>query len=101
MFDTTSRITLTGEVAVFEWTNPHAVIELDGAEDGGGRKRWTVELAGPGMLTRAGWKSSDIRHRDSLILIVNPLKSGDPGGLLVQATLADGRVLANGPASAP
>ena len=50
MFDTTIRITVTGKVAVFEWTNPHVVIEIDGAEEDGGLKHWTVELGSPGLV---------------------------------------------------
>ena len=96
MFDTTSRITVTGRVAVFEWTNPHVVIEIDGAEQDGGLKRWTVELGSPGILLRGGWKYNDMKFGDRVSVVVNPLKSGQPGGLLVQATLADGRVLGNG-----
>src|SRR5215831_3941023 len=29
MFDTTKQVTLAGTVTMFEWTNPHAYIELD------------------------------------------------------------------------
>ena len=96
MFDTTSRITVTGRVAVFEWTNPHVIIEIDGAEEDGGVKHWTVELGSPSILLRGGWKYNDMRFGDGVIVVVNPLKNGQPGGLLVQATLADGRVLGNG-----
>jgi hypothetical protein len=101
-FETTNRITVTGKVAAFEWTNPHVMIEIDGAEENGGVRRWTVELGSPGILVRAGWKSGDLKFGDRLIVVVHPLKSGEAGGLLVQATLADGRVLGNGtPSSAP
>jgi hypothetical protein len=96
MFDTTSRITVTGKVAVFEWTNPHAIIEIDGAEADGGSKHWTVELGSPSILLRGGWKYNDMKSGDNVIVVLNPLKSGRPGGLLVQVTLADGRVLGNG-----
>jgi hypothetical protein len=96
MFDTTNRVTVTGKVAVFEWTNPHVIIEIDGAEENGGLKRWTVELGSPGILLRRGWKYNDLKFGDKVIVVVNPLRSGEAGGLLVQATLADGRVLGNG-----
>ena len=35
MFDTTKSITLTGTVTRFEWTNPHAYIEIDVQEGEG------------------------------------------------------------------
>ena len=96
MFDTTNRVTVSGVVAAFEWTNPHVIIEIDGAEGSAGVKRWTVELGSPSILLRGGWKYNDVKFRDKVTVVVNPLKSGDPGGLLVQITLADGRVLGNG-----
>src|SRR5712671_5096695 len=43
-FESKSRITVTGKVAAFEWINPHVIIEIDGAEENGGLRRWTVEL---------------------------------------------------------
>ena len=100
-FQTRSRITLTGKVAAFAWASPHVIIEIDGAEENGGLRRWTVELGSPGVLSRAGWKSSDLKFGDRLIVVVNPLRSGEAGGLLVEATLADGRVLGNGTPSVP
>jgi len=99
MFDTTNRVTVTGVVASCEWINPHVIVEIDGAEVDGGLKRWTVELSSPGALQRLGWSHDDLRYRSRITAVVYPLKSGAPGGLLVQATLADGRVLGNsGPA---
>jgi hypothetical protein len=102
MFDTMNRVTVTGRVAVFEWTNPHVIIEIDGAEENGGFKRWTVELGSPSALLRGGWKYNELKFGDKVSVVVNPLRSGDAGGLLVRATLADGRILGNGtPASSP
>ena len=98
-FETSTRVTVAGKVAALDWGNPHVIVEIDGAEDNGGVRRWTVELASPTVLARAGWKSSDLKYGDSVSVVVNPLKNGDAGGLLVQATLADGRVLEGGSAS--
>lgn len=100
-FDLSSRVTVTGTVASLAWTNPHALLEIDGAEVDGGQKRWTIELASPTQLQRLGWTSGDLRYRDRVTAVVFPLKSGEPGGVLVEVTLADGRVLANGGAAAP
>jgi len=96
LFDTAIRITVAGKVEVFEWTNPHVIIEIDGAEEDGGLKHWTVELSSPAILLRGGWKYNDMRYGDRVSVVINPLKNGQPGGLLVQATLRDGRILGNG-----
>ena len=34
MFDTAKTVTLSGTVTAFEWTNPHAYIEIDVSEAG-------------------------------------------------------------------
>ncbi len=101
MFDTAKRVTLTGTVTSFEWTNPHAYIELDVADPDASVKHWSVELGSPSILMQGGWKFSTLKHGDQVTVILNPLKNGDPGGLLVQAKLADGRELGNGPGRGP
>jgi hypothetical protein len=101
MFDQTKQVTLTGNVTVFEWTNPHVYIEIDVPEDNGATKHWTVELGSPSILMQSGWKYKDIKHGDKITVKLNPLRDGKSGGLLVQATLPDGRVLGNGPGRGP
>jgi len=95
MFDTQNTVTLTGVVTVFEWTNPHSYIEID-VPDGSGVKHWTIELGSTSILQRGGWKFTTIRKGDRITAVLGPLRSGEPGGLLVRVTLPDGRVLGNG-----
>jgi hypothetical protein len=95
MFDIANPITLTGVVTAFEWTNPHSYIELE-VPDGGGVKHWTIELGSTSILQRGGWKFTTIKKGDRITAVVGPLRSGEPGSLLVRVTLPDGRVLGNG-----
>ncbi len=97
MFDTTKQVTLVGTVTAFEWTNPHAYIELDVPADGAPGAHWTIELGSPSILQQAGWKFKDLKFGDKVTAIVNPLKSGQNGALLSRITMPDGRVLTNGP----
>jgi Family of unknown function (DUF6152) len=101
MFDMTKRITLTGTITSFEWTNPHAYIEIDVPDEKGAVKHYSIELGSPSILMQSGWKFSTIKAGDKLTLIINPLKSGQNGGFLSQVTLADGKVLFNGPRQEP
>ncbi len=96
MFDTTRRVTLAGTVTAFEWTNPHAYIELDVAGEQG-VTHWSIELGSPSILMQGGWKFKDLKYGDRITVIVNPLKNGQPGALLSRITMPDGRVLGNGP----
>ena len=95
MFDYEHRITLAGTVSKFEWTNPHAYIELDVAADGG-MKHYSIECASPNVLTRLGWKFNELKPGDKVTILVNPLKNGKLGGMMEKTTLPDGRTLADG-----
>jgi len=91
-------VTLKGTVTQFQWTNPHAYIEIDVPAEGSNPARhWTVELGSPSILMQGGWKFSDVKPNQTITVVLNPLRNGQPAGLLVRITLADGRVLANGP----
>ena len=101
MFDTNSQITVKGAVTAFEWTNPHAYIEVDAMNPDGKAKHWSVELGSPSILVQGGWKHTTLKKGMNVTLVINPLKNGDPGGLLISATLEDGTTLGNGPGRGP
>ncbi len=96
MFDSDHQIKLAGTVKSFEWANPHVYIELNATDADGTSKDYTVECANPGILNRIGWKFNMIKPGDKITVIIAPLKTGEPGGLLKQVTLPDGRKFANG-----
>mgnify|MGYP003350679457 CR=1 FL=1 len=88
MFDTGKTVTISGTVTSFEWTNPHAYIEIDVPDTrGGAAKHWSVEMGSPSILQQSGWKFKDLKFGDKVTVSLSPLRNGDPGGLLVQATL--------------
>jgi hypothetical protein len=101
MFDSTKTTTLIGTVTEFQWTNPHSYIEMDVPNETGAVKHWSVEMGSPSILQPGGWKHNTLKPGDKVTVILNPLKNGDPGGLLVQASLPDGRKLGNGPGRGP
>jgi hypothetical protein len=101
MFDSTKTTTLIGTVTDFQWTNPHSYIELDVPGEAGAVKHWSVEMGSPSILQPGGWKHNTLKAGDKVTVMMNPLKNGDPGGLLVQANLPDGRKLGNGPGRGP
>ena len=94
MFDREKEVTLTGTVREFQWTNPHAFIEVDvPADKGSTAEKWSVEMNSPNNLTRQGWKSSLLKTGDKVSVTLNPLRDGKKGGLFVAITLADGKVI--------
>jgi hypothetical protein len=93
MFDQTRTVSLNGVVNVFEWTNPHAFIEVDVAAPSGQAERWSVEMNSPNNLKRQGWNRFSIKPGDKVTLVINPLRDGKKGGLFLAVTLPDGKVL--------
>jgi hypothetical protein len=93
IFDHSRTYTLKGTVAEFLWQNPHGYIELDVVEGPEGIERFSLELTSINMLRRSGWRSSDIKFGDEVTAVTAPLLSGEPGGLLLEIQLPDGRTM--------
>ena len=93
MFDQSKQVPLKGTVRDFQWTNPHAFIDIEVPNDSGGTDLWKVELNSPNNLKRQGWKSTIMKPGDKVTVVINPLRDGAKGGLFITATLADGKVL--------
>jgi hypothetical protein len=93
MFDREKEVTLVGTVREFQWTNPHAFIEMDVPDAKGTPEKWAIELNSPNNLTRQGWKSSMLKPGDKVSVTMNPLRDGKKGGLFVSVVLPDGKVI--------
>ena len=92
MFDQKQIVTLNGKVHEFQWTNPHAFLEIDDAKG----KRWSLELNSPNNLKRQGWVRSSVKPGDKVTVRMNPLRDGQPGGLFLDLKFPDGKVLDSG-----
>ena len=92
MFDQKQIVTLQGKVHEFQWTNPHAFLEID---DNKGT-RWSLELNSPNNLKRQGWSRSAVKPGDAVTVRMNPLRDGQHGGLFLDLKFADGKVLDSG-----
>ena len=93
MFDMQKVVTLEGAVREFQWTNPHCYIQLLVTNDQGEEQEWSLEMGAPMYLYNRGWRPSTLKAGDSVSVTIAPLGSGDRGGLVLQAVLADGRTL--------
>jgi hypothetical protein len=93
MFDQTKVVPLKGTVREFQWTNPHAWIQVDVTDASGKAEMWSVELNSPNNLRRQGWKSNSLKPGDKVTVTINPLRDGKKGGLFVAVVLPDGKTL--------
>jgi hypothetical protein len=91
MFDNTRSITIHGKVTQYQWTNPHAYLDIDADTGGGKITHYTLEMTSPNMLSRGGWSSRTIKTGDEVTAVVAPLRDGRKGGLLLEVTLPSGK----------
>jgi hypothetical protein len=96
MFDMQKRVTLTGTVRDFQWTNPHSYIQLMVKDKTGREVEWSLEMAAPTYLYNNGWRPSTLKRGDTIVATIAPLAKGTPGGLVISVTTTDGRKLGGG-----
>src|SRR5262245_51843508 len=89
VYDHSRTLSLKGTVTKWQWSNPHAYLDID-VQDGGAVKHYTLEGTSINMLQREGWRSNMIKAGDQVKAVVAPLLNGEPGGLLLEITLANG-----------
>lgn len=96
MFDAEKTVTLEGSVKEFQWTNPHAWIMLNVANQQGQANVWAIELNGPSGLTRDGWKPKTLTPGMNVSVTIHPLRDGTNGGQFLNVKLPDGREMGRG-----
>ncbi len=95
MFDQKKVMTLNGKVTEFQWTNPHAFIEID-VPSGQKVVHWSIELNSPNNLKRQGWNRASLKTGDTISMRIAPLRDGKHGGLFLDLKKSDGTVLDSG-----
>ncbi len=96
MFDQSKQITLVGSVKDFQWTNPHCWIQVlvpDPNNPQAEPVEWGVEMGAPVELMRKGWKPHSLNPGDKVTIVVNPLRDGQHGGLVLAVTGPDGKII--------
>ncbi len=89
-FDQSQTLTVSGEVVRFVWRNPHMAINMEVVDDAGNKTLWKIEGPGTTVMSKQGFNRTSINTGDRITVVVNPLKNGQPGGLLQVITLASG-----------
>ena len=91
MFDMTREVTVSGTVKQFQWTNPHAYIQLTAKDQQGRDVEWSMEMGAPMYLYARGWRPSSLKAGTRITVTLNPLRNGRPGGVVRDVTGADGK----------
>lgn len=93
MYDYRKSMTMTGTVTVFQWTNPHMFIKAKVPDAAGKEVEWNIECGTPNINGRHGWKRSDLKPGDKVVMDIHPMLDGTAAGTLVTVKLPDGRTL--------
>jgi hypothetical protein len=95
MFDQDNPVDLVGTVQEFKFTSPHTFILLQVKGADGSTTVWNLEGGAPSGLVRDGWTSQTLKPGDELVLKVDPLRSGAPGGSwnAAKAKFKDGKAI--------
>jgi hypothetical protein len=91
MFDMTKQVTVNGTVKQFQWTNPHAYIQLVAKDASGKDVEWSMEMGAPMYLYARGWRPSSLKAGMRVSVVLNPLRNGKPGGVVREVSTADGK----------
>jgi hypothetical protein len=97
MFDQEHPIEISGKVVEFRYTSPHSFILLDVRGQDGTNAVWNLEGAAPSILARDGMSAKTLKPGDELVLTIDPLRSGAPGGSwgLSKIQFKDGRPISS------
>lgn len=90
MFDLTKEVTVSGTVKEFQWSNPHAYIQVVSKDASGKDVEWSMEMGAPMYLYARGWRPSSLKAGMRVNVVLNPLRNGRPGGVVRTVTAADG-----------
>ena len=92
-FDTGKELVLEGTVTEWVWSNPHCFLKFEAKDSTGTVRTWTVETSNPPDMVNRGWSRRSFKAGDKVTATVEPVKSGNPVGRLLQVKFADGRIL--------
>ena len=93
MFDLTKEVTVSGTVRQFQWTNPHAYIQVVAKDAQGKDVEWSMEMGAPMYLYARGWRPRSLRAGMRVNVTLNPLRNGKPGGVVRDVTGPDGKAI--------
>lgn len=91
MFDMTKEVRVSGNIRLFQWTNPHSYIQLMGKDATGKTVEYSMEMGAPMYLYARGWRPSTLKAGMQVTIAYHPLRNGKPGGVVTDVFGTDGK----------
>jgi len=92
-FEREQVTSIRGTVAEIHWVSPHAAFALDVVDSDGVHTRWRLETDSAGVLERRGWNPEAFAVGDVVTIELHARKNGEPEGILLSVTTADGALI--------
>lgn len=89
-YDVDERITVSGTVTDFRFTNPHAILHFVVTTEAGEEQEWTAETTSPSVLRRRGWSQQSFMPGETVTLEGMPSLDGSWLMRITRAFKADG-----------
>jgi hypothetical protein len=93
VFDATKKVSVTGTVTKFEWTNPHIWFYFDVKEANGTMTAWQCEGGAPNSLVRRGWNKTSMKVGDVISVEGSRAKDGSNTCAASSVKTSDGKQL--------
>jgi hypothetical protein len=90
-FDSSKAVTLTGEVVMMEWVNPHSWLHIDVKTPDGTVERWKIEGGSPSVLLRLGWNRNSLPVGTKVTVVGFQAKDGSLRASSRDLQFPDGR----------
>ena len=84
------RITVSGTVTEFRFSNPHAILKFEVVAANGEKQQWTAETTSPSILRRRGWSQESFEPGDKVKLEGMPSQDGSYLMRITRAFREDG-----------
>src|SRR5258706_2621835 len=95
-FDLSRKVSVTGTVKEWQFTNPHSWLQLIVME-GGQPVEYGIEGASVSTLVRRGWTTKTFKTGDKVTVEMHPSREeGKKSGALLKATFEDGKKITSG-----
>jgi hypothetical protein len=95
-FDQSRKVTVTGTVKEWQFTNPHSWLQLIVMEDGQ-PVEYNIEGASVSTLVRRGWTTKTFKAGEKITVEMYPWREGTKkSGALLKATFQDGKTITSG-----
>ena len=92
-FDTGKKVVMEATVTEWIWANPHCFLKFAVKDQSGNVRNWIAETSNPPDMVNRGWNRRSLNPGDRVTVTVEPVKSGNPVGRVLEVALPDGRIL--------